>query len=51
MSHWTRDQVLIALNLYCQMDFGKFHQNNPRIIAVAKQIGRDVPPLLSIMRL
>lgn len=40
MSHWTREQVLIALNLYCQMDFGKFHQNNPRIIAVAKQIGR-----------
>ncbi len=38
--HWTREQLLVALNLYCQMDFGKFHQGNPRIIAVAKQIGR-----------
>lgn len=40
MANWTRDQLLVALNLYCQMEFGKFHQGNPRIIAVASQIGR-----------
>lgn len=40
MANWTRDQLLIALNLYCQMDFGTFHQHNPLIISVAKQINR-----------
>jgi putative restriction endonuclease len=40
MANWNREQLLVALNLYCQMDFGKFHQGNPRIIAAAKLIGR-----------
>ncbi len=40
MANWNREQLLVALNLYCQMDFGKFHKGNPRIIAVAKQLGR-----------
>lgn len=37
---WTREQVLVALNLYCQMPFGKMHKGNPDIIQVAKLIGR-----------
>lgn len=37
---WTREQVLVALNLYCQMPFGKMHSRNPEIIQVAKLIGR-----------
>lgn len=40
MANWTREQLLVALNLYCQLDFGKFHQGNPLIIATAKQIER-----------
>ncbi|MDP2228548.1 MAG: HNH endonuclease [Moraxellaceae bacterium] len=40
MANWNREQLLVALNLYCQMDFGKFHQSNPRIMAAAKLIGR-----------
>lgn len=37
---WTREQVLIALNLYCQLPFGKLHKGNPLIIKIAKLIGR-----------
>jgi len=38
--NWTREQVLIALNLYCQLPFGKLHKGNPLIIETAKLIGR-----------
>lgn len=41
MSRWTRDQTLVALNLYCQLPFGKFHQNNPVIIEIAAKIERS----------
>lgn len=39
-NNWTREQLLIAINLYCQLPFGKFHQGNPLIIATAAKIGR-----------
>lgn len=37
---WTRQQLLIAFNLYCQLPFGKLHSRNPEIIKQAKLIGR-----------
>ena len=37
---WTRDEVLIAVNLYCQLPFGKLHQGNTLIIRVAELLGR-----------
>jgi predicted restriction endonuclease len=37
---WTRQQLLIAFNLYCQMPFGKLHSRNPEIIKYAELIGR-----------
>jgi putative restriction endonuclease len=37
---WTRNQLLIAFNLYCQMPFGKMHSRNPEIIKYAEIIGR-----------
>lgn len=37
---WTRDEVLIALNLYCQLPFGKLHHGNPLIIKVAEMLDR-----------
>ena len=40
MMEWTRDQVLIALNLYCQLPFGRLHYRNPEIIEVAAKLGR-----------
>lgn len=37
---WTRQQLLVAFNLYCQMPFGKMHSRNPEIIKYAELIGR-----------
>lgn len=37
---WTRQQLLVAFNLYCQMPFGKMHSRNPEIIKFAEVIGR-----------
>ncbi|MFZ2643914.1 MAG: HNH endonuclease [Verrucomicrobiia bacterium] len=38
--NWTREQLLIALNLYCKLPFGQFDGKNPVIIDVAKKLGR-----------
>lgn len=38
---WTRQQLLVAFNLYCQMPFGKMHSRNPNIIKHAEMIGRS----------
>ncbi|MDP1580190.1 MAG: HNH endonuclease [Candidatus Didemnitutus sp.] len=37
---WTRDELLIALNLYHKLTFGQFTARNPVIIAVANKLGR-----------
>ncbi len=37
---WTRQQLLVAFSLYCQMPFGKMHSRNPEIIKYAELIGR-----------
>lgn len=39
-TNWSREQLLIAFNLYCQMPFGKMHSKNPDIIRFADLIGR-----------
>lgn len=39
-SGWTRQQLLVAFNLYCQMPFGKLHSRNPEIIKHADLINR-----------
>lgn len=38
--NWTREELIIAFNLYCKTPFGKIHGRNPDIIALAKLIGR-----------
>ncbi len=38
--HWTREQLLRTLALYCQIPFGKMHARNPVVIALANAIGR-----------
>lgn len=40
MKKWSRHELIIAFNLYCQMSFGKIHSRNPIIIQVAKQLNR-----------
>ena len=37
---WTRAHLLIALNLYCKLPFGRLHRNNPIIVQVAEKMGR-----------
>jgi hypothetical protein len=37
---WTRDETILAFNLYCRVPFGKIHSTNPVIIELAKCIGR-----------
>jgi putative restriction endonuclease len=38
--NWTREQLLVAFNLYCQLPFGKLDQRNPDIIKFAGMMGR-----------
>lgn len=37
---WTRDELILAVNLYCKLPFGKMHKSNPEIIRFASLIGR-----------
>ncbi|WP_136809598.1 HNH endonuclease [Desulfosediminicola flagellatus] len=37
---WSRDELLLAINLYCKTPFGKIHVRNPEIIELANLLGR-----------
>ena len=37
---WTRNELILAINLYCKLSFGKLHKNNSQIIELANLIGR-----------
>ncbi len=37
---WTRQELLIALNLYHKLTFGQLHARQPAIVALAKKLGR-----------
>jgi putative restriction endonuclease len=37
---WTRDEHILAFNLYCKIPFGQIHTHNPRIIELAKLLHR-----------
>lgn len=37
---WQRDELIIVLDLYYQIPFGKMHAKNPQIIKLAQLIGR-----------
>lgn len=37
---WTRDELILAINLYCKLPFGKMHSRNPDIIALSTVIPR-----------
>lgn len=39
--NWSREELIIAFNLYCKIPFGKIHIRNPEIIALAKLLGRS----------
>ncbi|MCX6953569.1 MAG: HNH endonuclease [Verrucomicrobia bacterium] len=42
---WTRDELLIALNLYHKLTFGQMHARHPAIVAVAEKLGRGANSL------
>jgi HNH endonuclease len=37
---WTREELIVAFNLYCKIPFGRIHIRNPLVIGLAKSIGR-----------
>lgn len=37
---WTREELIVAFNLYCKIPFGRIHIRNPQIIELGKAIGR-----------
>lgn len=37
---WTRDELLIALNLYHKLTFGQLHARNPVVQSLAEKLGR-----------
>ncbi len=37
---WTREELILAFNLYCKIPFGTIHIHNPQITALAKILGR-----------
>ncbi len=39
---WSRDEHILAFNLYCKIPFGTIHMRNPRVIELASLIGRTV---------
>lgn len=38
--NWTREEHIVAFNLYCRTPFGKQHKGNPEIIELAKLLHR-----------
>jgi putative restriction endonuclease len=38
---WTRDESIVAFNLYCRTPFGRIHNRNPEIIEIANAMGRS----------
>ncbi len=40
MKSWTRDELILAINLYCKTPFGRIHIRNPEIIDLAKLLNR-----------
>lgn len=37
---WTREEIILALNLYCKTPFGRLHSKNPDVVELSKLINR-----------
>jgi HNH endonuclease len=44
--NWSREELIVAFNLYCKIPFGRIHVRNPLIIKLAEVLGRT-PSALS----
>lgn len=45
INNWTKEQTIVALNLYCKIPFNRVTSNHPDIIKFAKIIGRSTNSL------
>ncbi len=45
INNWTKEQTIVALNLYCKIPFNRVISTHPEIIRVAKIIGRSTNSL------
>ena len=39
---WSREELILAFDLYCRIPFGRIHIRNPEVIALAAVLGRTV---------
>jgi putative restriction endonuclease len=39
-NNWSRNELILAFNLYCKTPFGRIHIHNPEIIELSRIIGR-----------
>lgn len=37
---WSKEELVLAINLYCKLPFGKLHSSNPEVKHLAQLIGR-----------
>ncbi|MDT0678006.1 HNH endonuclease [Autumnicola musiva] len=37
---WNREELILAINLYCKLPFGRLHRSNPQVVHLAELIGR-----------
>lgn len=38
--NWSREETILAFDLYCKIPFGQIHHTNPKVIQLASLIGR-----------
>ena len=38
---WSREELIVAFNLYCKIPFGRIHKNNNDIVKLSSVIGRS----------
>ena len=39
--NWTREELILAFNLYCKITFGRIHSGNPKVIELSNIIERS----------
>lgn len=44
---WAREELLVALKIYCELEFGQFHSRQPRIVDISEYLKRT-PSALSM---
>jgi hypothetical protein len=42
---WTRDELIVAFNLYCKLPFGRLHAKDLRVRELAAALGRTPGPV------